>query len=386
MAIRFQRSLLLLLILCFPFLQACMHNSPVGVTFRVSLEEPVASGEKLYITGNQAGLGNWEPNLVALTKIDDNQWEVTLDFPKDENIAFKFTRGSWDNEATTAEGYVPVDYKYKAVKDTTLVYHISSWKDFNYKVWGQVTGQVDYIRDVDFEGLLPRDVLVWLPPDYIEKKGLRYPVLYVHDAQNAFDPQTSTLKRDWQLDEVADSLIRNGIVEPFIMVGLDCTTNRAHEYNYGKLGKLYSRLIIEKIKPMIDQQYRTIPDRSHTGTLGSSMGGLVSFVLAWEHPEVFGMAACFSPAFQIYSYDYVPYVEKYQGRKKQIDLYIDNGTVGLEDELQSGIDAMMKVLDKKGYPYTWFLDEGAEHNEIAWSKRCWRPLVQFFGLNKPMAD
>ena len=361
---------------------ACETSHSIEVTFEVSLEEPIASGEKLYITGNRTGLGNWEPGLVPLTKVDDRHWSVTLPFPKGQNIAFKFTRGSWNTEATTAEGYVPVDYKYKTVVDTTLVYKVSNWKDIHYQVWGQVTGEVVYHRNVTFEGLLPRNVLVWLPPGYGEKKEMHYPVLYVHDAQNAFDPETATLSRDWRLDEVADSLIRHEITEPFIMVALNNTADRTHEYNYGKLGKLYGRLITEKVKPMIDQQYRTIPDREHTGTLGSSMGGLVSFVLAWEYPEVFGMAACFSPAFQIYDYDYVPYVEEYRGEKKVIDLYMDNGTIGLEEELQPGISAMMKVLDRKGYPYSWYLDEGAEHNEIAWSKRCWRPLVQFFGLNE----
>jgi predicted alpha/beta superfamily hydrolase len=66
--------------------------------------------------------------------------------------------------------------------------------------------------------ILPRDVIVWLPPGYSENSAKRYPVLYMHDGQNLFDPKTASFGVDWQIDETADSLIRNGIISELIIV------------------------------------------------------------------------------------------------------------------------------------------------------------------------
>jgi hypothetical protein len=69
--------------------------------------------------------------------------------------------------------------------------------------------------------------------------------------------------------------------------------------------------------------------------------------------------------------------------KKDIRIYIDNGTVGLESQLQPGYDAMKEVLESKGYQkgkdLEYFIDVGAVHNEAAWAKRLWRPLIFMFG-------
>ncbi|MBI3195653.1 MAG: histidine kinase, partial [Ignavibacteriae bacterium] len=134
------------------------------------------------------------------------------------------------------------------------------------------------------------------------------------------------------------------------------------------------------LKPMIDNEYRTLSDRENTGVMGSSMGGLASFLLVWNYPEVFSMAGCLSPAFPEETIDET---EQYIGHEKNIRLYIDNGGVGLEKELQIGCDLMLPVLRKKGFVdgknLEWFLDEKAEHNERAWAARLWRPLMFMFG-------
>src|SRR5262249_1119863 len=39
------------------------------------------------------------------------------------------------------------------------------------------------------------------------------------------------------------------------------------------------------------------PGPQRTGVIGSSLGGVVSFLLAWEWPDVFGGAACLSSTF-----------------------------------------------------------------------------------------
>jgi predicted alpha/beta superfamily hydrolase len=337
-------------------------------------------GDTLFLAGNLPVLGAWRPDGLAMVREGD-VWRASFRVPKGERVEYKFTRGSWAKEATTEEGHVPTNHVIERVASDTLAKHdIANWKDQFFRPFGGVTGKVEHLANITPKGLTARNVWVWLPPDYEKNPNERYPVLYAHDAQNIFDPSTSTLGRDWQMDETADSLIRAGLVAPLIIVGVDCyPPKRTDEYSETELGNLYQDFMCCQLKPMIDSLYRTKADAKHTAVIGASMGGLVSFILAWERPDVFGHAGCMSPAFQIRDIDYVKYVKPDKQPKRDIDLYIDNGTVGLEAQLQPGCDAMMAALKDKGYPFVWVKDEGAEHNEIAWSKRFHRPLLQFFG-------
>lgn len=113
------------------------------------------------------------------------------------------------------------------------------------------------------------------------------------------------------------------------------------------------------------------------------MGGLISLVLLWVHADVFSQAACISPAFIFWDIDFVRPVINYTGKKKEIRIYIDNGSVGLEDTLQTGIDAMLSALKGKGYSegddLYWYKASGAKHFESDWAERIWRPLIFMFG-------
>ena len=66
-----------------------------------------------------------------------------------------------------------------------------------------------------------RDLVVYVPEGYDVEEHHRYPVLYLHDGQNLFDPTTSYVRgMDWRVDETADELIRDQIVEPTIIVAV----------------------------------------------------------------------------------------------------------------------------------------------------------------------
>jgi predicted alpha/beta superfamily hydrolase len=226
-------------------------------------------------------------------------------------------------------------------------------------------------------GIKPRDVVVWLPPNYQQDTDLHFPVLYMHDGQNIFDPETSYAGVSWRAHEIADSLTATGEIEPMIIVGIYNTPDRLAEYTPGPLGELYMSFVTEVLKPFIDRQYRTMPGRGFTITAGASAGGTISFMLAWQHNEVFSKAICMSPALKYthneYPIDVVSMVEDHEGPRKDIFLYIDNGGVGLEERLQPGIDQMMQALRQQGYregeSFVWFRDPQAEHNEAAWSRR-----------------
>src|SRR6266404_8715832 len=102
-----------------------------------------------------------------------------------------------------------------------------------------------------------RTLIVYVPPDYDSHTLTRYPVLYMHDGQNLFDPATAFGGNEWRLDDTAEELIERGAIEPLIIVGIYNTgEQRIHEYTPtpdAKLGggkaDLYGRMLVEEIKP-----------------------------------------------------------------------------------------------------------------------------------------
>ena len=150
-----------------------------------------------------------------------------------------------------------------------------------------------------------RDVIVYLPPGYEADAERRYPVLYMHDGQNLFDPQTSYIKgKTWQVREHADAAIEAGEVEPLIVVGVYNTGNRRlAEYTPEKDWQMgggeadsYGELLTRELMPWIAERYRVLGGREHTGLGGSSLGGLVSLYLGLKHTEIFGRLAALSPS------------------------------------------------------------------------------------------
>jgi len=342
--------------------------------------------KKVFIAGNKPELGNWNPDKTSLNKINDSTWLKTFEFSKDEIIEFKFTKGSWDEEALDENGSVSGNIILKALADTTIIFRINNWGNSKSKTIGQITGNVKYHKKFKSRNVLPRDIIVWLPPSYDSLPNKYHPVLYMQDGQNLFDPATSSFGIDWQIDETADSLIKYHSMQEIIIVGIYSSVNRGKEYNNTDLGKAYIQFLIEELKPFIDKTYRTLPDRRNTGVGGSSSGGLISFIIAWNYSDVFSKAACISPAFKIADIDFVTPVKNYSGAKKDIEVYIDNGGVGLEEQLQPGVDDMLNALEKKGSiegkDLLYVKDQNAEHNEPAWSKRVYRFLEFLFPTNK----
>ncbi len=357
----------------------------VTVTFNV-----YASGlndtDIIYISGNHEQLGNWQPGKIRLTAQKNSEWSLATEFVKGTELEFKFTLGDWSREALNDDESVPANNKLFVLTDTVLNITISKWSSpETKKVTVQITGTVEYQRQFNSNFVKPRDIIILLPENYYFTDQ-HYPVLYMHDGQNIFDPSTSTFGYDWQVDETADSLIRAKCIESIIIVGIYNTSERSSEYAPNDTGKAYMKFIVEELKPFIDEHYRTIPDRNNTAVAGSSMGGLISFMLLWEYPNIFSKAACLSPAFKIGRFDYVSNVVNTTNIPDDILVYIDNGGIELEALLQPGIDEMISALETNGFlrekNFYWKKFETAYHNEQAWADRFYLPLKLFFGSDK----
>lgn len=150
-----------------------------------------------------------------------------------------------------------------------------------------------------------RDLIVYLPPGYEEQAERTYPVLYLNDGQNLFDPATSYIKgRTWMVREHADAAIEAGEVEPLVIVGIYNTGDRrlaeyTHERDWqmgGGEADSYGQLLTLELMPWIAEHYRVRSEREHTGLGGSSLGGLVSLYLGLRFGEAFGQLAVLSPS------------------------------------------------------------------------------------------
>jgi predicted alpha/beta superfamily hydrolase len=123
----------------------------------------------------------------------------------------------------------------------------------------------------------PRNVLIYLPPGYGEDASRRYPVLYMHDGQNLIRAEDAFGGIVWGVDETAQQLILAGLIEPLIIVGIyNAGAKRIDEYTpvksdvgrmrgHGGKADFYGRMIIEELKPFIDAEYLTKPEREFTG-------------------------------------------------------------------------------------------------------------------------
>ena len=244
-----------------------------------------------------------------------------------------------------------------------------------------VVGELEVYRDMDGRCVLPRDVIVWTPPGYETETDRRYPVLYMHDGQNVFDPDSSYIGVEWQADETVARLVEEGAIEPMIVVGLTNTRMRTKEYSPGPRGRGYMTFLVETVKPMIDENYRTKPGKAHTFTVGSSMGGLIACMLGWAYQDVFGAVMCFSPAFKVKGQaDWSRFFTQSESRPHDVFFYVYNGGVGLEARLQPGIDEMLAFWERlglrRGEDFTLVLDAEAEHNESAWAGQLPGALVR----------
>ena len=234
-----------------------------------------------------------------------------------------------------------------------------------------------------------RAVRVWLPPGY-DQADERYPVLYLHDGQNLFDPETAFKKGEhWRVGETAAALMAAGRIPPLIIVGIDNTgPQRLHEYTHtydrrrgGGEADRYGQLLVGELKPFIDREYRTQPDPSHTGIGGSSLGGLVSLYLALKYPDVFSRVAVMSPSVW---WDRRAILRNVRDArpKPRVRMWVDIGTregryhVDNAQLLKAGL---IKSGWVEGDDLHYEEVDGGVHSETAWAARFDRVLEFLFG-------
>lgn len=299
---------------------------------------------------------------------------VVIDVPEGEH--YKFTDGT-----TFLADPFARSYAYDNFGEISLV----APKDAHLDRWLAV-------GDANME---PRALRVWVPATQVTH------TLYVHDGQNLFDPDA--FFGGWHLAD--------GAPAGMMFVGIDNTPARFDEYTHvqdvisgqtaGGKGEAYADFLKGTVRPLIQERYG---EPAKIGVMGSSLGGLISLVIADRHPNDYVFAASLSGTQGWGSIGAGVHnetiIQRYaaHGHEKPV-LYVDSGGDGppcadtdgdgTEDDTDQGDNfcenaQLRDVLISKGYTdqqdlfYWW--EQGATHDEAHWAARVFRPLQIFDGL------
>jgi predicted alpha/beta superfamily hydrolase len=224
-----------------------------------------------------------------------------------------------------------------------------------------------------------RTIIVFVPPGYESEQARRYPVLYLHDGQNIFDKATA-FGDEWRVDETAQNLIDSGTIEPLIIVGVynagerridEYTPTRVEKKNAGGQADRHGQMLVQELKPFIDERYRTLPSAANTALGGSSLGGLATMHVGIKYPTVFGKLAVISPSVWWDDRVILREVAALPSKLPQ-RIWLDAGT-GEGQEVTADTGMLRDTLVSKG----WTLDgdlkyheaEGHGHDERYWAAR-----------------
>lgn len=203
----------------------------------------------------------------------------------------------------------------------------------------------------------------------------KYPVLFMQDGKNLFFPDEAFAGRNWSVDDSLQLLDGMNAVDKVVVVGIHSGDRMAE---YTKPGyEAYARSVVEEIVPEAGRRLRLIGGRMETAVMGSSLGGVVSFFMAFQFPETFTAAACLLSTFS-HMDDLIERV--LSEPKSEAKFYIDSGWPG--DNFETTL-AMAIALQSRGYVYgrdfLHFAFPLQAHEEAAWGSRLHLPLQLFWG-------
>jgi enterochelin esterase-like enzyme len=242
-----------------------------------------------------------------------------------------------------------------------------------------------------------RFLRVWLPPGYddAENAGRHYPVLYLNDGQNLFEAATSFTGVEWQVDETADRLIREGSIPPLIIVGIDNTgKDRLREYMPHRSmnpmmlrvqGRYYPDFLMKEVMPFVERSYRVASGAENTGLGGSSLGALIALYTALARPGRIGQLLLESPSLWASGRQLIRESRSVRIWPERIFLAVGTAEAGNAERNRTVVDDVRElagilrraVLSEKRLRLV--IQDGAGHNEGAWAERFPEALRFLFG-------
>jgi len=367
-----------------------LQSSEIEILVRVPEYSPT-----VYLTGNIDALGPWDPDALPMDA-KGRERTATISVPDGHDLEYKITLGSWEREAVSPSGVALPNYSLEVHGNQSVSHEVVAFKQdptVYMDDWRNsgVSGTLVYWQDVASEFLSEnRHVEIWLPPGYDDDPSRRYPVIYMHDGQNLFDPRIANTGIDWGVDEAMMRGVAEGAFEPAIVVGAWSSSERMKEYSPWRGAPQYALFLIEELMPRVNAEFRTLTSPQDTFTMGSSMGGLLSYYLVKEHPGSFSACGCVSTHFPISAavvaqvrgtdpagQDPTPFIVRDIADgdtvPNHVRFFFDYGTESLDAEYGPSHAAVREwLLEQQLVEGNDFLIreyKGASHNEASWRAR-----------------
>ena len=252
-----------------------------------------------------------------------------------------------------------------------------------------LTGKVVTLNPAFHSMVLGNDraIYAYLPASYNENTDATYPVVYMHDGQNLFDPSAAFGGTTWRVAETMNAAAIDGSIAEAIVIGVDNTGDRMNEYtpwadptwSTGGKGDLYLQMLVQELRPRVDARYRTSPGPEHTAIIGSSLGGLISSYAGTVHPEAFGLVGALSPTTWWDGRRIIDVVKAIPAPPpRALRVYVDSGDSGtlpgeppnddvLDTHDLAGAYRSVGYADGAGLLYV--VQHGATHDEAHWAER-----------------
>src|ERR1700685_813246 len=254
----------------------------------------------------------------------------------------------------------------------------------------RATGATGDLRLHEFRSRVFRNTRfarVWLPPGYddSENHNRQYPVLYLNDGQNLFEASSSFTGVEWQVDETADRLIREGAVPPMIVVGIDnagkdrlrenMPHRSMHPMMLRALGRYYPDFLMKEVMPFVERNYRVATGPENTGLGGSSLGGLIALYTAIVRPEVIGRLLIESPSLWASNRQVIKDSRAVRIWPERVFLGAGTAEAGNAERSRAVVDDVRElaaivrraVLSERRLRLV--IKDGAGHTESAWAER-----------------
>ena len=145
-----------------------------------------------------------------------------------------------------------------------------------------------YQKDFTLNSKILREYIkysVYLPADYETDTQTRYSVVYM---LHGLGDNNNSWNGDYlHANSKIQSLESRGLTK---MIYVYPQGFASYYCNFFDGSYNYMDMFVNELIPLIDKEFRTLPDKQHRAVTGYSMGGFGACALAEKHPEVF--AAC----------------------------------------------------------------------------------------------
>ena len=365
------------------------HTAKGSESLSIQLATTDDRSEPVYIAGNFNG---W--------KTGDEQYRMEQEGPglfsfifKNKHLLpgqleYKYHRGSWEAAELDEHGNPAANRRLETRAVEEVSDHVPRWRKNGLAYDPALLPQIQVISE-QFEIpqlIKTRRIAALLPYDY-QKSSKRYPVLYLQDGQNLFDDYAPF--GNWGVDKKLAVMSERGIGDVIIISIDHAEKDRIDEFTpshrtklgYGD-GKKYVRFLADTLKSYVDKNFRTLPEREHTGIGGSSMGGLISIYAGLMYPEVYGKLMIFSPSLWVMPNIHFHFLNFNDSQDMEIYLY------GGEEEsvnMVPNIRRFQKAFEDSGNGHVKFnlsVDPKGQHNEARWGEEFPRAVEWLFFNNK----